>query len=630
MLRLIAKLFISICSLSILNAWAVSSVSITADEVNIQQVKNQPVNVRQVTVLLDLNADSTAIIKAEHITYQQFEAKNTALQFDLQGTARATFSTDIKQKTDKAWAQAKLSCNLPNRILAGTSHCESGLYKAERTNIPFSLNLTPLTGGVKADLDLKEASFSDEAGLHAAEKLSGNVQLNVQQENDHYRWQNSVQWVGGEMFWQPFYFSGGGHQLTAAGVLNTDSVTVESAKLTLKNVGELAFNGQMRLKDYYLTHFDADMPNLDLSTAYPLIFKPLLEKTAFDHAQIDGKVGLKISIRDAEVKTFDLQLHDVNIDDKNKKFAFYHINANVPWSYDDAKNVSFSYQSGHLLNLPLGNTNIQAEVNRYALTAPNISLPILDGALQLTDISAAHIGTDWYWHLQAKLTPVSMQNVSQALNLPVMQGKASAEIPLVTYSAGNLSTEGEVALNVFNGTATITNLTMKDPLGIAPQLNADIAMRNLDLGSLTRTYSFGAIEGKLDVDVDDLELQNWKVVKFDARVHSSAGDYPKKISQRAVENISALGGAGAAAAIQRSFLQFFKQFNYEKIGLNCTLRNDICEMSGITSTPRGYIIVKGSGIPSITVMGYNQSVGWGELLARIKRVTDGNSKAIIK
>jgi hypothetical protein len=53
-------------------------------------------------------------------------------------------------------------------------------------------------------------------------------------------------------------------------------------------------------------------------------------------------------------------------------------------------------------------------------------------------------------------------------------------------------------------------------------------------------------------------------------------------------------------------------------------------MSGITSTPQGYVIVKGSGIPSITVMGYNQSVGWGELLARIKRVTDGNSKAIVK
>jgi hypothetical protein len=66
------------------------------------------------------------------------------------------------------------------------------------------------------------------------------------------------------------------------------------------------------------------------------------------------------------------------------------------------------------------------------------------------------------------------------------------------------------------------------------------------------------------------------------------------------------------------------------MGFSCILRNDICEMSGVESTPQGYVNVKGSGIPSITVMGYNRTVGWSELLARIKRVTDGNSKAVVK
>jgi hypothetical protein len=320
----------------------------------------------------------------------------------------------------------------------------------------------------------------------------------------------------------------------------------------------------------------------------------------------------------------------VDVADKDQKFAFYKLNANFPWSYDSPKNLSLSYESGELLNLPLGKTKLEAEVNRYSLTAPNIRLPILDAALSLSDISAARIGGQWYWHLSSKLEPISMADFSTKLNLPRMSGKASAEIPLVTYSNGILTTDGSVVLNVFNGTATVTQLTMQTPLGIAPKLNADIALRNLDLGDLTRTFSFGAIEGKLDGDIEDLELQNWKPVRFDAMVQSSPGKYPKKISQRAVENISALGGGGAAAAVQRSFLRFFKQFNYGKMGLSCRLRNDICQMGGIESTPHGYVIVKGSGIPAITVMGYNQTVGWSELLGRIKRVTDGNSKAIVK
>jgi hypothetical protein len=77
-------------------------------------------------------------------------------------------------------------------------------------------------------------------------------------------------------------------------------------------------------------------------------------------------------------------------------------------------------------------------------------------------------------------------------------------------------------------------------------------------------------------------------------------------------------------------LRFFENFNYSKLGLNCRLRGDLCEMGGVESTPQGYVIVKGSGIPSITVLGYNRQVSWGELLERIKRVTDENTKPIIK
>jgi hypothetical protein len=175
---------------------------------------------------------------------------------------------------------------------------------------------------------------------------------------------------------------------------------------------------------------------------------------------------------------------------------------------------------------------------------------------------------------------------------------------------------------------TVRNVALQDPLGLAPRMQADIRMRNLDLDLLTRTYSFGAMTGRLDGDVNGLVLSRWKPVQFDAAFYSSPGDYPKKISQRAVENISSLGGAGATAAIQRSFLRFFKEFRYAKIGLSCRLRQDVCAMDGIEPTPTGYVIVKGSGVPSITVLGYNRSVGWGELLQRIQRVTQGNKPVI--
>lgn len=579
-------------------------------------------------------AVSVISITADRVEHAQADVQKLALKLNLQSKDVATFSINasVKQKTGQAWTQFRLNCALPRYEKA--ADCTDGLLKSERLNIPFDVAFSRLYSENKVDIDadfrFKNASFSDEAGLHAAEKLNGSLAIALKPVADAWLWHIALDWQSGEVFWQPFYIANGGHQFNAGGKLTNQLLTLDSAYLKVKDVGELNARGQLSLKDFKLLHLNANLPHLNLNAAYPMFFKPLLEKTAFAHAEVGGVAALKLEIENAEPKLFELLLKDVDIADNNEKFAFYKVNANISWDYDAAKTVSFGYDSGTLLNLPLGKTQIQAQLDRYSLTAPMIKLPILDGALNLNNISAARRGGQWYWHLGAVLDPISMEDFSTHLKLPVMHGKASAEIPLVTYADGTLTTDGSLVLNVFNGKATVTGLAMQSPLGIAPKLNADITLRNLDLGALTSTFSFGAIEGRLDGDIKNLELQNWKPVRFDAIVQSSPGKYPKKISQRAVENISALGGGGAAAAVQRSFLRFFEQFNYGKMGLSCRLRNDICEMGGIESTPHGYVIVKGSGIPAITVMGYNETVGWSELLTRIKRVTEGNSRAVIR
>jgi hypothetical protein len=585
-------------------------------------------------------AVSEISISAMHVEHEMGNAKDITLKVRLNQpkptvTLHAVFNpakTDVQRKPED-WIQFDLACELPKQLNTIEASCINGRFKSTRVDFPFDLEINRIFNrhqlDLKATLSLKDGSFSDEAGLHAAEKLSGTLNVALKREALGWQWQAALDWIAGEVYWQPFYIEHGGHAVTASGTLQDDMLHVHHAHLKINRVGELDADGLLRLSDAKLLDLNATLPKLNLSAAYPLLFKPLLGNTAFNNATIEGDAALSLKMKDAALQSFTLKLNHVDIVDINKKFAFYQLNANIPWSYEASNPVQLSYEHGSLLNLPLGKTEINVEVNRYSLTAPNIRLPLLDGALSLSNISAARIRDEWYWHLGARLEPISMSDFTTQLKLPRMLGKASAEIPLVTYSGGILTTDGSVVLHVFNGTATVTHLTMRTPLGIAPKLNADIALRNLDLGELTRTFSFGAIEGKLDGDIKALELQNWKPVTFDAVVQSSPGKYPKKISQRAVENISALGGGGAAAAVQRSFLRFFEQFNYGKMGLSCRLRNDICEMGGVESTAHGYIIVKGSGIPAITVMGYNQTVGWSELLARVKRVTDGNTKAVV-
>jgi hypothetical protein len=587
-------------ALSILSLSLISSHASAITNISIQVGEMQGENLHARNVKLDYKLDS---------------------QFSVKGQLPSA---------DGKWSEASLACKSLTISNSRKVHCDHGKVVSERAKGDFTLLLKSTPTLLAADVALRDFSFSDVTGLHAGEKVSGKLNLDADKTKEGWRWQTALDWTEGEVFWQPFYFSHGGHQLNASGLLNPELVRVDQAVVKLKQIGDLRFNGTYLRTTKKLDTLTADASDLDLATLYPLMLKPLLEKTALNKLEMAGRADFSVDIQQGEPRAFRLDLKDADIDDDEGKFGLYKLNASIPWDYDEPKQVRLAYAGGHLLKLPLGQADLVAEVNRYAVTAPSLRIPVLDGALQLNDVSAAWVGDQWHWHLRAALEPVTLSEFSHALGWPRLEGKASASIPLVTYTGGKLSTDGALGFNLFNGSLAVTNLSMQDPMGPAPRLNADLQFRKLDLGDLTRTFSFGAIEGKLDGDVNNLELVKWQPTSFDARFISSPGRYPKKISQRAVENISSLGGAGAAAAIQRSVLRFFEQFNYDKIGLSCRLRNDICQMSGVQSTPEGYIIVKGSGVPAITVMGYNHNVSWGELLSRIQRITAGNAKPVIK
>jgi hypothetical protein len=185
---------------------------------------------------------------------------------------------------------------------------------------------------------------------------------------------------------------------------------------------------------------------------------------------------------------------------------------------------------------------------------------------------------------------------------------------------------GDIKINIFDGELTARGFTVTDILGRAPSLTTSISGRNIDLALLTGTLKFGKIEGRLDTDLTDLELSAWKPTRGEFRFYSSPGDYRKRISQQAVQNISALGGAGAAAAVQRSVLRFFEEFGYQRIGVSCKLEDGKCDMGGVKNAPAGFVMVEGGGVPAISVLGFNRRVSYTELVSRVTGAIESNEK----
>lgn len=577
---------------------------------------------------LSAYAITSISIEADTVDTDSATLRKVRAEWMLDGAVQV--QAEIKPQNNAEWQAASLACMQPVRPQPGVWQCTEGKLTMPGVSLPFAAQVSQAAGKPQYQVELKlmQASFSNQAGTQAAEKLDARLKLALERQAAGWQWQGVLDWTGGELYWQPWYFAEGGHRVSARGYYAGDVVQVDEAQLHLAGVGDASVQGSWQAGK--VQDLQVDAAHLNLTKLYKLLLQPMLADSAAGTLEVEGEASVQLLMRHGEPVSAALTLKDVDMEDQDGRFALYKLNAYLPWSYDEAKVVQLGYTGGHLLKIPLGEASVLAELNRYSLTASQLYLPVLDGALSLTDVSAAHAGGNWHWHLRANLIPISMPALSNALGWPRMEGKVAAAVPMMTYSRGQLTVDGDLLFQLFNGSVNVRNLSMQTPLGAASTVRADLEIQQLDLGDLTRTFSFGAIEGKLDGSVKKLVLSNWQPASFDADFHSSPGRYRKKISQRAVENISALGGAGAAAAIQRSVLRFFEEFNYEKIAWRCQLSNDVCRMSGVEDAAQGYVIVKGSGIPAITVMGYNRDVGWSDFLSRLKRVTDGNASPVIK
>ena len=586
--------------------------------------------------IIPAHAISSIQISVEAVDAPAGQLKNAQFQVDLKGTQPTLFlNADLKPTSEKEFAHFDLKCGQFLTEKIGQVQCLDGQFLSKEVNAPFSVNFVSQPSDFALSIAFNGANFSDESGLHAGEKLTGEIRMAAKKAvSDMWVWNGLISWTAGELFWEPFYFGKAGNVFEINGTFKQDILNIQQASLLVNEIGKMRATATINIKTKLVEDIQVSAKDVDFEGLYAVFLKPMAEKSAFGNMQVSGKADWQFEIKNLAPTSFELNLRDAYLEDKNGKFKFSHVNAHIPWDYDQPKNLQLSYKSGHLLKLPLRETNLTAEINRFSLTAPQLNLPILDGALNLSDVSAVRLPEGWAWHLRMDLIPITLSQFSKALDWPVMTGQISGHVPMVTYANRQLNMDGAMKFNAFNGIISMDNLQIDDPLGVVPRLHADLQMRNLDMGDLTRTFSFGAIEGKLDGDVKDMLLENWKPVHLDASIQTSEGKQLKKISQRAVENITALGGEGTAAALQRTFLRFFKEFNYEKIGLSCKLRQDVCEMGGVESinpesTVDGYVIVKGKGIPSVNVNGYTQKVSLQDLLSRIKRITDTNTKVIV-
>jgi hypothetical protein len=379
---------------------------------------------------------------------------------------------------------------------------------------------------------------------------------------------------------------------------------------------------------------------LDVTPALKAYVQPFLIDGVFKDIEGAGRISGEIDVSGGLPNRAALTFDAVLLDSQTGALTVNGLNGQLNW-YDDATRTAqagridddlfqsrIGWESASLWGLEFGAVEIPfATTGRHFRLLEPLLLPIFDGGLAIGTLRVRHAGTgQMYVRFDAELEAISVARLSRALGWPEFQGTLSGAIPDLQLAQGVVTLGGNIDAHVFDGRIVLRDLSLRDPLGKFPRLQASIDIENLDLERLTSTFSFGMITGRLSGVIEDLATFGWMPESFDARFFTPPGDRSKhRISQRAVTNLSSIGGGSGgsvAAALQGGFLRFFDDFGYDRIGLSCVLANDICTMGGVEPAAEGYYIVKGKGLPRIDVIGSQERVAWTRLVRQLGAIME--------
>jgi hypothetical protein len=478
------------------------------------------------------------------------------------------------------------------------------------------------------DFTTADFNLTNQEGTVVAENVAATLNATVARNGPALEVQGRIESAKGQALAGPVLVDMGVNPLTldARGQLSGETLLLNDITLTQKDLTQARGHARVALGEsprIVLAH--VDLANLQFPAAYTSFLQIGLAATDFGQLKTTGSVRGSLDMNDNAVTQLALYVSGLNMEDAKKKFSMAGVNADVFWSRDENIQVpqsKISWNNATAYGLAGGATRLEFHTRGrgFELARP-ARLPVFDGAVLVNTLAMRNLGLEnTEMDFDATIEPISMTLLSLAFGWPSLNGQLSGAIPGLTYRNRVLTVDGDLTASVFDGTVVGRGFKLENPAGPWPRLYADVTARGLDLSLVTNTFEIGSITGRLDADINGLELFNWSPVGFDARLYSTPGDKSRRmISAKAITSISNVGGGGGTvtAALQSGVLRFFDDYRYDRIGMACRLENEVCTMSGIEQAGMGYYLVKGRGVPRIDIIGNQGRVAWPQLLAQI-------------
>ena len=199
-----------------------------------------------------------------------------------------------------------------------------------------------------------------------------------------------------------------------------------------------------------------------------------------------------------------------------------------------------------------------------------------------------------------------------------MAGKLEGAFPEISIQGGDLSAEGGIQIQVWDGEVSLKDFWGERMLSKRRRLGFEVNMRDLNMELVTQSFSFGQMGGVLEGEVKNLAFSFGQPESFDLQIRSVPRRGIKQyVDAKAVANLSIL-----SSGVQAPLLPWFKYYPYSKLGISCKLENDVFTLRGTIVEGETEYLVKRGFLRGINVINRNPDnrIPWKDMVQRIGRI----------
>jgi hypothetical protein len=501
---------------------------------------------------------------------------------------------------------------------------------------------------VSAKLEAFDVQFHDPVFTVAGESLQPSLILEGTFDHnlDDISFAAKMELSQGESLWKDFYADWSKMPIlgTISGRFHASQkkITGLSIGAAIPEFGRITAEGHLDLQESLSADLRVMASALQLSPLYAFInqkraaSQTLVKLEGEAESQIDAKIDKK-----AFSIVGYLKIKDASWTDEGTNLSVQGIEATIPLHYEkntlSAKDEIVPPEKGYLTFQKFRSTYLDLSALRLDISSKKNGYSIQPFELDIfghkADVGETSVEYGFNPLNFKALTSFSWKD-GDLSKLPFssrdfqLEGKLSVDLLLVEISPDHVSTEGQGKANAFGGNIAIENIQVNQPFSKNRTISCDIKLSGLDLEKITDSIPFGRVTGIINGEIQELAISYGQPERFDIRIESEKRKgVPQRFSLKATNDLAILGtGEKTPFSSQSGWIRLVKEFRYGKIGIACSLKNDIFSLRG-TILGRGVeYLVKGSGLFAINVVNKQtrNQIKFKDMLNRIKRI--GQSK----